>query len=298
MQSIKLTPKKVAQAIGVSESSMKRWCDRGLIDFQTTAGGHRRLSQASVIDFLRNGKHALIKSELIGLPSGIRPTERNSETSQSEFLAAIVDGNEDVARKLLFELFIGGHSIASIGDSIIGPAFSEIGRRWECGELEVYRERRACEITVRLLSELRPMLPAGDETAPLAIGGAPGKESYTLPTMLIEMLFREAGWRAQSIGSQLPFQSLTAAVQEQRPRLFWLSVSSFEDEASFLQSYEQFRSSLPAETFVAVGGSALRDEQVRQKMKFSAYGDNLMQLESLAKSLPATTVNNGIVSNY
>lgn len=298
MQSIKLTPKKVAQAIGVSESSMKRWCDRGLIDFQTTAGGHRRLSQASVIDFLRGGKHALIKSELIGLPSGIRPTERNSESSRNEFFAAIVDGHEDEARKILFELFIGGHSIAQIGDSIIGPAFNEIGRRWECGDLEIYRERRACELTIRLLSELRPMLPEPKETAPLAIGGAPGKESYTLPTMLIEMLFRETGWRAQSLGTQLPFSTLTAAVREQSPRLFWLSVSSIEDETSFLQSYEQFRSTLPPETFVAVGGNAVRDEGIRQKMKFSAYGDNLMQLESLAKSLPTTTVNNGVVSNY
>ncbi len=295
MQTIKLTPKKVAQAIGVSESSMKRWCDRGLIDFQTTAGGHRRLSQVSVIDFLRKGKHGLIKSELIGLPSGIRPHERDTESSHQEFLAAIVDGFEDEARKILFEMFIGGNSIATIGDRIIGPAFAEIGRRWECGELEVYRERRACELTVQLLAELKPLLPVGNESSPLAIGGAPGRESYTLPTMLIEMLFREAGWRAQSLGTLLPFSTLSAAVREQRPRLFWLSVSIIEDETTFLQQYEQFSSSVSPETFVAVGGHAMRDEGIRQRMKFSAYGDNLLQLESLAKSLPTANAN---VSNY
>ena len=113
--------------------------------------------------------------------------------------------------------------------------------------------------------------------------------------MLIEMLFREAGWRAQSLGTLLPFSTLSAAVREQRPRLFWLSVSIIEDETTFLQQYEQFSSSVSPETFVAVGGHAMRDEGIRQRMKFSAYGDNLLQLESLAKSLPTANAN---VSNY
>lgn len=284
MHSIKLTPKKVAQAIGVSESSMKRWCDRGLIDFETTAGGHRRLSRTSVIAFLRNSKHSLIRSNMLGLPADIRPSERNPNFGQQEFLAAVLNGNEDGARRVVYELFLGGQSIADLGDRVISPSFRQIGIQWECGDLNVYRERRACEITIRVLSELRSLLPVARPGAPLALGGAPERDSYMLPSMLVEMVLREAGWRAQSLGSMLPFSSLSSAAREHRPGLFWLSVSALGDESDFLQSFAQFYDTLPSGTFLVVGGRALQ-ESVRQNMRFSAYGDNLNQLESLARSL-------------
>ncbi len=44
-----LTPKQVARAIQVSESSIKRWCDRGTIPAEYTAGGHRRIPLAELV---------------------------------------------------------------------------------------------------------------------------------------------------------------------------------------------------------------------------------------------------------
>ena len=49
-----LTPKQVARAINVSESSVKRWCDKGVIPTQYTAGGHRRIPLSGLMEFLRS----------------------------------------------------------------------------------------------------------------------------------------------------------------------------------------------------------------------------------------------------
>jgi MerR family transcriptional regulator, light-induced transcriptional regulator len=64
-----LTPKQVARAIGVSEASLKRWCDKGLIHSVRTAGGHRRLPLADVMSFLRKSGHPLVSPEVLGLPA-------------------------------------------------------------------------------------------------------------------------------------------------------------------------------------------------------------------------------------
>lgn len=296
MHRTKLTPKKVALAIGVSESSMKRWCDRGLIDFHTTAGGHRRISQASVIEFLRSSDHKLVRSELLGLPEGIRGEAMDLGIASKEYLAASLDNRVDDARKILFAAYLSGHKMAAIGDEIITPCFSEIGRQWQCDDLEVYRERRACELTVQLLAELKAILPAAPENSPLAVGGAPERDVYSLPTMLIDMVLQENGWRTQSLGTMLPFSTLAAAAWEQKPRLFWITVSTIQDEAQFLASYEQFQRSLSPNTFLVVGGNAITDS-IRKQIQFSAYGDNLRQLETLAKTLRGVS-GPAAVSNY
>ena len=60
-----VSPKQVARVIGVSESSLKRWCDQGLIRMVRTAGGHRKMQISEVIRFVREHNHKLVNPELL-----------------------------------------------------------------------------------------------------------------------------------------------------------------------------------------------------------------------------------------
>ncbi len=66
-----LTPRQVARAMGVSEASLKRWCDRDLIPSVRTAGGHRRLELGGVLQYLRESGRPLPAPEVLGLPSAV-----------------------------------------------------------------------------------------------------------------------------------------------------------------------------------------------------------------------------------
>ena len=44
-----LTASEVANAFGAGVSSVKRWCDLGLLQVNRTAGGHRRIVAGDVI---------------------------------------------------------------------------------------------------------------------------------------------------------------------------------------------------------------------------------------------------------
>ncbi|MGB5390214.1 MAG: helix-turn-helix domain-containing protein, partial [Thermoanaerobaculia bacterium] len=63
-----LSPKEFAQAIGVSESSIKRWVDSGTIPASKTAGGHRRIAMSEAVRFLRETKTPLLHPDILGLP--------------------------------------------------------------------------------------------------------------------------------------------------------------------------------------------------------------------------------------
>lgn len=279
-----LTPKQVARAIQVSESSVKRWCDKGVIPTTYTAGGHRRIPMREFIDFLRSSEHELIRPEVLGLPATIGRTERVVERGMLKMIDALLAGDEEQCRRLTFDLYLGEHSISSICDRVFAKAFEAIGDRWECHEAEVYQERRACEIALRILHEINALVSSPPGDAPLAIGGATEGDQYNLATTMVELVLRDARWNAVSLGDNLPFETLAVAIKENRPRLFWLSCSHIGEEANFVESYGALYKEFGVDVAFVVGGRSLTEE-VRRKMKYAAYCDNMQHLVSFAQSI-------------
>lgn len=279
-----VTPKQVARAMGVSESSVKRWCDKGLLETHYTAGGHRRIATAKVIEFLKSGSHRLVEPELLGLPATIGQSDRVIHRAAKQFEEALLAGIESLCRQVLFDLYLANHKISAICDQVIGPAFEKIGSLWECGNAEVYQERRGCELTLRAVQELRSTLRPATAQAPLALGAAPEGDQYNLATTLVELVLQDNGWQAASLGDNLPLPTLAAAIREHRPRLFWLSVSHLREPTTFLREYEQLVAEFSAQVAFVVGGRALTPE-VRRQMRYAAYCDNMNHLETFSQTL-------------
>jgi methanogenic corrinoid protein MtbC1 len=279
-----LTPKQVARAIDVSESSVKRWCDKGVIPTQYTAGGHRRITMPGLIEFLRGCKYELVHPEALGLPPTSGQTTRVIERAREQLTEALIAGDEPRCRQIAIDLYLAEHSVSIICDDVFAAAFREIGDRWACGDAEVYQERRGCEISLRVLHELRSLLPTPSADAPLAIGGAASGDQYSLSTTMVELVLRDVKWNAISLGDNLPTATLAAAIRAHRPKLFWLSCSHVTDESEFLAGYGDLYDEFGLDVAFVVGGYALTD-QVRQRMKYSAYCDNMQHLEGFAETL-------------
>jgi len=237
------------------------------------------------MQFLRQGSHTLVRPEVLGLPATCGQGTRVLNRARNQLLDALVAGDEEVCRQVIFDLYLAEHRISIICDAVIGAAFHEIGEKWECGRAEVYQERRACEIGVRVIHELRSVVSTPGEKAPVAIGGTPEGDSYGLATRMVELVLRDIGWNATSLGSYLPFATMEAAIRQVRPRLFWLSVSHIHTAASFLDHYRRlYETAAAGDVAVVVGGRAL-DQPIRPRMQYSGYCDTLGHLESFVASL-------------
>ena len=164
-----LTPKQVGQAIGVSESSLKRWCDRGVLPSSRTVGGHRRIPLASVIGYLRERNVDPSRPDILGLPSRSVLAFSSPSEAVQPLVCRLIDGDLEGSRSVIVNLFMSGASIASIGDELLSPAMSQVGSHWESGDVQIYQERRAVGVTTRVLHEFSRLLPRSDPDASRAI---------------------------------------------------------------------------------------------------------------------------------
>ncbi len=279
-----VSPKQVARAIGVSESSLKRWCDQGLIKTVRTAGGHRKMDIAEVVRYVREQNHKLVSPEILGLPPASDHASTGVTHRAQRLVDALLAGDELVARQIVFDLYLAKHSRSVIFDEVIAAAFREIGERWACQDAEVYQERRACEIALRVLFDLRRVQQV-PEMKWLATGGTIEGDLYSLPSAMAELVLRDCGIYATSLGASIPYSSLVKAVQETKPKLFWLSVSHIREGLNFVTEFAALsQACTAADTALVVGGRALTEE-LRQRMTYSAYCDTMQHLEAFATTL-------------
>ena len=289
------TPKQVAIALQVSESSVKRWCDQGAIRTDRTLGGHRRIPLPFLLEFLEATNRRLVDPAAIGLDP-TQPIFGNvGSTGQAQSLVAeepamlaqfekaLLAGDETTCRKFVSNWFALHGGITSLADNLLSVAFRSIGSRWECGTVEIYQERRGSEICCQLIHELRRLLPEPQGYAPLAMGGTASGDLYQLSNQIVEVVFRENGWRTISLGTNIPFASLLSAARKHMPKVFWLSVSHIENVDQFVVDYNHFAKNLPKGVMLVLGGKAL-NEQVRPSLSYSAHCDSMLQLANLARS--------------
>ena len=280
-----LSPKQVARAIGVSESSLKRWCDRGLIPMQKTVGGHRRLPVDAVVRFIREHGYSLARPELLGLPDSVGRADWTLEQARERLKEALIAGDEEVCRQIVADFYLSNRSAALICDDLLTSAFHEIGDLWECGNVEVYEERRACELCARLVHELRRLIGRTGTAGPLALGGTLDGDPYTLAVSMAELVLRDVGWNAESLGHRLPFETVRSAVARLRPRLLWLSVTSIRDEPQFVEEMLRlFDVARAHDTAVVVGGRVLNAD-LRRRLRYSTYCDTYQHLSDFASLL-------------
>lgn len=282
------SPKAAARAIGVSESSLKRWCDAGKISVIKTAGGHRRLKQANIISFLREkNKYELQDPLSIGLPDLSEFSVSNPADAARQYHRSLVAEEDDRCHRLLTYLYVNGWQMEEIVDQVVSEAFKQIGNQWQQGSLEIYQERRASEICLESLGRIKTMLNPPEAPAFSAIGGTVEHDHYTLCTKSLEVSLISHGWQAKSLGSNLPFSTLLQAALTKRPNLMWVSVSYLKDEDSFIRGINAMAERIPRSTTLVVGGFAIKP-WFWPRIKNAMHCENIVQLFGVVKQIEKT----------
>lgn len=241
-----VTPRQLAEAIGVSESSLKRWSDAGKIEVTRTEGGHRRITIAEAVRFIRSSRQQVVRPEVLGLPQ-----KQATDATLTELLSR---GDARAVVASISAAFLDGVPIAALCDGPLRAALTRIGELWRESVEGVMIEHRATSVCIDALATVRTLLPPMPSVARVAVGGAPPGDPYLVPSMMCATALHDAGMRAVNLGPDCPLDVIARAARDEGAQLAWVSVTSPVDAAT-ASIFAHFCEDLSANgTTVVVGG--------------------------------------------
>lgn len=281
-----LSPKELARAIGVSESSLKRWVDEGIITAIRTSGGHRRIPRNNALAFVRERGYPLLRPDLLGLEEADSGGATGGDTD-TVFHTALSEGRAAEAQRLLVQRFIAGDSVAELIDDVMAPAMRAIGELWQHDQAGIYIEHRAVDICTRILDRLRDLLPEPKVEAPLALGGAPAEDHHALPSLMAATVIAAEDWRTMNLGAQVPASVLALAAADHGARLVWLPLSEMSGPSGIVREVKAAQAALDqagVETVMVAGGPDCR-RSGRRPTEPARFAGSMAELAGLARGL-------------
>lgn len=222
-----LSTTEFAEAIGISESTARRLADSGELKIQRTQGGHRKIPIAEAIRYVRENQFSVGRPDLLGIELSDTQADFSGSQSWSErLLVALSEGNYQSAIGLLQAMYVDGISVAEMCDGPIRYAMNLIGSIWPNDKKSIFIEHRATVLCVRALCQIRLSFPDIPENAAVAIGGAPQDDPFLLPSMMASLVLHECGLHEVNLGPNTPVDVLTDSVQDEKPSVVWLAITS------------------------------------------------------------------------
>jgi MerR family transcriptional regulator, light-induced transcriptional regulator len=279
-----LTTKAVAKFLRVSEATVKRWADSGLLQSDKTVGGHRRFSLSAVAHLRRD----LGIGPGADAPSQPSAKKRGKVTlpSTAQFVETLLRGDAKEAGALLVEAYLNGATLTTLFDQTITEAMHQIGELWFTGRITVADEHLATGVVFSALQTLSgvmmPVQPSGLKAICCGIEG----DLHELPVQLARIILESEGCEVQSLGPNTPLFALNEMVARQRPQLVCISARSILDLHRAMAEYGQLRKITgKLGVSVAIGGEGFRDPVFREKFPSEFYAENFAGFLKFVRAL-------------
>jgi excisionase family DNA binding protein len=281
------TTKEVARLCRVSDATVKRWEDAGLLRSERTSGGHRRFRAEEVARFQREQNLGLKISN--GDESAVRAATRcraSIHQAESPLFHSLVGGCEEEAANMLIGAHLHGENLTSIFDNLICPAMRRVGELWYKGELSITQEHIATRTACNAVFKLRNVLPVPLMNGALAMCCAMEGDFHELPTHLAQTVFENEGWEVLNFGANTPLYSLAEEVAQHTPELICISATVMNDVERNSRDYKIFTDQAgKLKIPIILGGKGFADEHIRRRFPAELYAQSFREVAKFTRHL-------------
>jgi excisionase family DNA binding protein len=282
MRTARLTTKHVARLLSVSEATVKRWTDEGVLRSEKTVGGHRRFGIESIAQLRRERN---LQGEVVSVTKVVRKKTKPLP-SADDFRRLILAGDESEAGAALVDAYLAHHSLDSIFETTVTQAMHQVGDLWLKGSVTVADEHLATRVVLTALQKLRGVMARPEPNGLSAICCGGEGDLHELAVHLVSLILESKGWKVINLGANTPLFSLQEMVSRQRPQLICISARTIADLDRSAAEFAQLRRvANRLKTKIALGGEAFRNPNMRVRFPADFFPADFPAVARLAVKL-------------
>jgi excisionase family DNA binding protein len=278
---------EVARLCRVSDATVKRWEEAGLLKSERTSGGHRRFRAEEVARFQREQGLGLKQSH--GDESVAKTTNRARDkkfSSDASLFQSLVDGGEEAVANAFITAHLEGKPVTEIIDRLVCPAMQAIGELWHQGEISITQEHLATRTVVSAVYKFRNALPVPEMKNGLAICCAMEGDLHELPTLLAQIAIENEGLEVINFGASTPLYCLAEEVLRYSPNFVCVSAAVINDLERLTRDYQEFKEkTAKLEVPILLGGRVFEDGHLRKRFKSEFYARSFSEVAEFARNL-------------
>jgi len=153
-----------------------------------------------------------------------------------------------------FESAADSYSLSELFESILVPVLVNIGDDWFHSRISVATEHFASAFIRTRLMAIFQSLPTKQSLSHILVGSAP-EELHEIGPLMVAVLLREASYKVEYLGPDLPLQDLVFYAREEKPKMIILS-ATLKESTRELAGFEHQLSSIRPKPIFGFGGPA------------------------------------------
>lgn len=245
-----MSTQEVARLFKVTETTVKRWADDGVIPCVKSPGGHRKFSLQDVIGFAEKQGYPisgtldppLTEAQMDQVRFAIH-TQNYHKIAEVLFDEALQADPEGVYRLLLY---LSKHNVklSTLADEVLRPPMVRIGELWKDGKLQIDQEHRTSRAMTDAMVRLAPELHRKRGNGLLAVCACLEGERHEIGLRSMSFALETEGWTVHYLGADVPYATAAGYVAKTRPQLLVVSCTAAAPDDSLRKGFAAVASAL------------------------------------------------------
>ncbi|QQS35786.1 MAG: cobalamin-dependent protein [Ignavibacteriales bacterium] len=215
----------------------------------------------------------------------LKEKQNISEVYFLDYFNNLIEGKKQRCSEIVKELLSQKTDIKDVYTDLYQRSLYRVGKMWDEGSLTVAEEHAASQITLELITSIKPKKSGKNKSVKKAIISCIDKEHHEIGALMVSNIFEFNGWDTKFLGASVPSKDLLKLIKSFKPELVGLSFNLYLNLLRLLNVIEHIRKFFPEQKIV-IGGQAARLEKDNILKQFPdiLYFDSLHELDSFIKN--------------
>ena len=194
----------VAEVLGVSEATVKRWADAGTLTCIRTPGGHRKFRLRDIAMHLASRRG----------PGDIEALPTEEDRQIEDLVSSLLVGDAEKVVGAIATARLQRSSFAAIVDTLLQPAVQRVGQACVTGRCEIFHQHIAFNALIEVCARQRQALRVPGNIRGRMISAPMPGEPNDLLARFASLVGVESGLDAYLLGTGLSPTSVSRAAED------------------------------------------------------------------------------------